>query len=62
MARLQGFPDDYEIAGAWVTCIKQLGNAVPVQVGEKFGRAIKNILNKAERQKAHGKALKRRTR
>lgn len=47
MARLQGFPDDYIFPDSWKRPIKQLGNAVPVQVGEAFGRAIAEILGRA---------------
>lgn len=45
MARLQGLPDDYQISGAWVSSIKQLGNAVPVQVGSFFGNEIRRIIS-----------------
>lgn len=44
MARLQGFPDDFVLPNSWKRPIKQLGNAVPVQVGEAFGRGIADIL------------------
>jgi DNA (cytosine-5)-methyltransferase 1 len=41
MARLQGMPDKFEIDETWQTSIKQLGNAVPVEVGYVFGKAIR---------------------
>lgn len=47
MARLQGFPDEFVIPGTWKTPIKQLGNAVPVQVGEILGRKIIRIIEGA---------------
>lgn len=47
MARLQGLPDDFTIEHGWASPIKQLGNAVPVQVGRAFGGAIKTILERA---------------
>jgi DNA (cytosine-5)-methyltransferase 1 len=47
MARLQGFPDNFDIDGSWKNPIKQLGNAVPVHVGRAFGRALKRIIQKA---------------
>ncbi|MGC3986150.1 MAG: DNA cytosine methyltransferase [Pseudorhodoferax sp.] len=47
MARLQGFPDNYVFPDSWKRPIKQLGNAVPVQVGEAFGRAIAEVLARA---------------
>ena len=44
MARLQGFPDGFAINTTWQSSIKQLGNAVPVQVGYTFGKVIKKYL------------------
>lgn len=40
MIRLQGLPDAFSITQSWVNAIKQLGNAVPVQVGQAFGKEI----------------------
>ncbi|WP_220087890.1 DNA cytosine methyltransferase [Herbaspirillum rubrisubalbicans] len=39
-ARIQGFPDDWEITGSMAAQYKQIGNAVPVHLGEAIGRAI----------------------
>lgn len=40
-ARLQGFPDDMEILGSLTSTQKQIGNAVPVQLGEAvFGSIL----------------------
>jgi DNA (cytosine-5)-methyltransferase 1 len=50
MARLQGMPDEFTIDGSWKTPIKQLGNAVPVQVGRAFGGAIHRVLKRATRR------------
>jgi DNA (cytosine-5)-methyltransferase 1 len=50
MARLQGFPDDFIISGSWKAATRQLGNAVPVQVGEKIGKEIIRLL-KAKSEK-----------
>ena len=47
MARLQGLPDDFVIGAGWKGPIKQLGNAVPVQVGYAFGSAIMTVLEHA---------------
>lgn len=33
-ARIQTFPDDYELHGAWGEAMRQLGNAVPVKLAE----------------------------
>jgi len=41
MARLQGMPDSFAIDETWQSSIKQLGNAVPAEVGRVFGRAIR---------------------
>lgn len=45
MARLQGLPDDYYICGTWNSSIKQLGNAVPVQIGAFFGKEMFKMIN-----------------
>jgi DNA (cytosine-5)-methyltransferase 1 len=47
MARLQGFPDEFTVQGTWKSPIKQLGNAVPVQIGEVFGGKLKKIIESA---------------
>jgi len=39
-ARIQTFPDDYAITGAWGEAMRQLGNAVPVCVGEAIAKKI----------------------
>lgn len=41
--RMQTFPDDYFIEGAWTEAMRQLGNAVPVQLGYIIG---KNLIEK----------------
>jgi DNA (cytosine-5)-methyltransferase 1 len=46
--RIQTFPDDFVIKGAWGEAMRQIGNAVPVLLAEKIGNALaKNI-------RAHG--------
>jgi DNA (cytosine-5)-methyltransferase 1 len=37
-ARLMGLPDDYEFPRSWTESMRQMGNAVPVQLGEAVGR------------------------
>jgi DNA (cytosine-5)-methyltransferase 1 len=39
-ARIQTFPDDYEITGAWTECMRQLGNAVPVELGQAVAGSV----------------------
>jgi len=38
--RIQTFPDDYQITGAWTEAMRQIGNAVPVLLAEKIGEAL----------------------
>jgi len=45
-ARLHTFPDEYKFHGTWGACIKQLGNAVPVEVINLFSTQIKKRLSK----------------
>lgn len=43
-ARLQAFPDDYLLHGAWSEAMRQLGNAVPVTVGEVIAKSVRKHL------------------
>src|SRR5690606_23982614 len=43
-ARIQTFPDDYHISGAWSECMRQIGNAVPVTLAEVVASSIYKIL------------------
>nr|WP_230466826.1 DNA (cytosine-5-)-methyltransferase [Faecalibacter macacae] len=45
-ARIQTFPDDWEFAGPMAQQYKQIGNAVPVNLGCEVGYSIINFLNK----------------
>ena len=38
--RLQTFPDDYIIEGAWGEAMRQIGNAVPVRLAKTIGSAL----------------------
>lgn len=40
MARLQTFPDEWNFEGAWSETMRQLGNAVPVQLATVIARAV----------------------
>ena len=46
-ARLQTFPDDYEITGSWTEAMRQLGNAVPVELAEAVARNLSETLQAA---------------
>jgi DNA (cytosine-5)-methyltransferase 1 len=37
---IQTFPKDFVISGAWGEALRQIGNAVPVVLGEKIGKAL----------------------
>lgn len=43
-ARLQGLPDDYLFPGSWSESMRQLGNAVPVMLGEAMGGWMRKVL------------------
>jgi DNA (cytosine-5)-methyltransferase 1 len=43
-ARLQAFPDTYRFDGSWTEVMRQLGNAVPVDLAEVVARSIKGCL------------------
>lgn len=38
--RIQTFPDDYEIVGSWGEAMRQIGNAVPVELARIIGESI----------------------
>jgi len=39
-ARLQSFPDDWAFDGSWCSCMRHIGNAVPVTLGEVVAAPI----------------------
>ena len=45
-ARLQTFPDDYELHGSWTEAMRQLGNAVPVRLAEVIAKDVAKRLGK----------------
>lgn len=47
-ARLVGLPDDFEFPRSWSESMRQLGNAVPAQLGEAAARAIVAMLASAK--------------
>jgi len=48
-ARIQCFPDDWEFVGSVSSQYKQIGNAVPVNLGYQVGLAIRAMLGKKAR-------------
>lgn len=47
-ARLQTFPDDYELHGAWGEAMRQLGNAVPVLLAQTVAASVASHLSQAK--------------
>jgi DNA (cytosine-5)-methyltransferase 1 len=43
-ARLQTFPDEYYFPGSWTETMRQLGNAVPVKLGQIVAEAVRKSL------------------
>lgn len=50
-ARIQSFPDDFELQGAGTHTYKQVGNAVPPVLGWHVARAVQNVLLESENVK-----------
>ncbi|KIM11202.1 MAG: DNA methyltransferase [Sulfuricurvum sp. PC08-66] len=48
-ARIQTFPDDWNFAGSVTNQYKQIGNAVPVNLGYAVGRSLVRLLNAIEK-------------
>lgn len=48
-ARLQTFPDDYFFPGSWTESMRQIGNAVPVQLGYAVANSIAKLVRKVSR-------------
>jgi DNA (cytosine-5)-methyltransferase 1 len=42
--RIQSFPDDFRVLGAWGEAMRQIGNAVPVRLAESIGRSLQVML------------------
>lgn len=47
-ARLQTFPDDYKLHGSWGEAMRQLGNAVPVLLGQVVAQSVHEALIEEE--------------
>lgn len=51
-ARLQTFPDDYILHGAWSEAMRQLGNAVPVTLAQVVGASVaKRLIEKTDKER-----------
>jgi DNA (cytosine-5)-methyltransferase 1 len=46
--RIQTFPDDYRIIGAWTEAMRQIGNAVPVLLAEQLGKQLRLSLMRTD--------------
>jgi DNA (cytosine-5)-methyltransferase 1 len=44
-ARIQTFPDNFNFQGSWGEVMRQLGNAVPAELGKKVGQSLFRVLN-----------------
>ena len=49
-ARVMTFPDDWVLCGPRGEQMRQLGNAVPVQLGEVFAKAVATVLDDVEKR------------
>ena len=47
-ARIQTFPDEYVFRASWTESMRQIGNAVPVELAEVVARGIAAHLNKVQ--------------
>lgn len=50
---IQGFPDDFSVAGTLAQQYAQIGNAVPIQLAYALGKSIYNMLSKLEESKTN---------
>ena len=58
-ARIQTFPDNWEFTGPLTSQYKQIGNAVPVNLGYAIGRSLIRLLNDIESIKAKSAAIEK---
>lgn len=52
--RLQAFPDEYVFEGSWTENMRQLGNAVPVKLGEVVLRSVRAAIEKHDAAETPG--------
>lgn len=48
-ARIQTFPDNYCFSASWTESMRQIGNAVPVQLAEVVGSSLYDYLRRCEK-------------
>lgn len=46
--RIQTFPDNYQITGSWTEAMRQLGNAVPVELARIIGTSVIGAIHKRQ--------------
>lgn len=50
--RIQSFPDNYHIFGSWTEAMRQLGNAVPVNLAKIVGSSVIKSIRKVQEEKS----------
>ena len=55
--RLQTFPDNFVVTGAWGEAMRQIGNAVPVKLASVLGNQLWNALQLSELSRSRMKAV-----
>ena len=50
-ARIQGFPDGYEFSGSWGEALRQIGNAVPVELARIVASSVAIALREDDARK-----------
>ncbi len=58
-ARIQTFPDEYKFFGSWGESMRQIGNAVPVDLAFIMGKSISKILSKEKEITAEVSKIRR---
>lgn len=56
-ARIQGFPDGYEFSGAWSEALRQIGNAVPVELARVVASSVAIALHEDTTRKEMNEEL-----
>ena len=56
-ARVQTFPDGYEFAGAWSEGMRQVGNAVPVELARRVAASVAVALREDDARRSYAPML-----